>query len=262
MSGQGFEGAIAAKTERDNEFKIIVVDQASGASATKKLTVIGEGDAVTAGTNDTGLFAMVKDSAGNADILEKDADGNLPVAVNKVSDGTNDLGITADGEAKVRIDKAQGADGASAPAEAVQIAGKDPAGNLQVLATDTAGQIKAVVVPPSNLVLVSEFFIQPTLAPNTSNLFFYVVPTGKVFTGGTVLAGGRGATQVRWGISDDGIAVTTVKGKVWQQPKENHDHNIQALQLLGDGTKAIFIEVTNTDGASSEVTASLQGFYE
>jgi hypothetical protein len=263
MAGEtDFNGAKPVKTLRDNEFVITIASGESGSTATRKVSVVQVGDAFAAGTNDSGLPTMVKDSAGNAKILELDAAGLLPVGVNKVSDGTHSLVISADGEANVRLAKAQAADGATAPTETVQVGGKDPSGNLQTLRTDTAGNIFAVVIPSAGRTPVCEHFSHAALAVNAEQLFFYVIPSGKKFTGAVVLGGGRGATSVRWGTSADGLAASAVKGFAFQDPKENLDHAIPSLELVGDGTNAIFVGVTNLDGASNTVYATLQGAVE
>jgi hypothetical protein len=61
-----FNGAKPVMTVRDNEFKIEIVDGQSGSSATKKLSVLQAGDALSAGVNDFGILVFGKDGSGNA----------------------------------------------------------------------------------------------------------------------------------------------------------------------------------------------------
>lgn len=99
-----YNGAKPVQTVRDDEFKIKLVSGESGSTATHALSVIGEGDTITAGVNDRGVFAMVKDSSGNADIAQKNVDGGVEVhVVNpiQITDGTDSLAINADGSINV-----------------------------------------------------------------------------------------------------------------------------------------------------------------
>ncbi len=66
------DGAINIKTIRDNETKIMIVDGASGSSATKKLSVVQDGELVGSGNN-YGIPCMIEDKDGNYQILKQNA---------------------------------------------------------------------------------------------------------------------------------------------------------------------------------------------
>ena len=258
-----FNGAKPVMTERDDEFKVKIVDRASGDSATKVLSIVHEGDAVSGGTNDSGVFAMVKDSDGNADILQKNADGEIPVAVRdlthvsdsvKVGDGTDLMAVSADGEASVEITKAQGAPGAAAPAEAVQIAGTDGT-NLRVISTDATGRVRAVIEEVGSAVL--DYKTTATVASGAVSTHDYVITDTLTFKGASVLVGARGAVKVRVGTYDG--TTFTPKMAYFQDPKENRQMDISKLTALGDGTLAIRVEITNKDGQTSDTYSTLQG---
>jgi hypothetical protein len=271
-----YDGAIGIKTIRDDETKIILVDGASGDSATKKLSVVGEGDAITAATNDFGVPMMVRDENGDYKIFEVGAGSSVTVTATdldirdlthvsdsvKIGDGTDFAAISDTGEVSVSVTKAQAADGAAAPAEALQIAGKDGSGNLQVLSTDTAGKlnVNAVLgqIPAADM--VCEFFTQVAGVVNTEYLFFYVVPSGRTFYGKTVQFGSDGKILGKFGTSSDGLALDGQKFQSFQQPKDTKDHACESLVLLGDGTAAICVAVTPKDGAADDIFATLQGF--
>lgn len=307
------DGAIGIKTIRDDETKIILVDGASGDAATKKLSVVSEGDAFSNDVNDLGIPAIGKDASGNAIIIPVPlpitdnggaitVDGtvgisgtvtvsgtvsvNEPVSIDdnggsitvdasdldirdlthvsdsvKVGDGTDFLAISGTGEASVEVTNAQGADGATAPSEALQIAGKDGAGNLQVLATDTSGKlnVNAAIAEPAAADKVCEFFSQASQAINTEKLFFYVVPNGKTFHGKFLDCGADGKILIKYGTSSDGLTLDGQKHQSWQQPKDTKQMAIPCLTLLGDGTKAICVAITPLDGGADDIYATLQG---
>jgi len=345
-----FNGAKPVMTVRDNEFKMKLVDGASGATATKILSIVGEGDAFSAGTNDLGIPCIVKDSSGNAKILVLDAAGALPISDNggsltvdasdldirdlsettdavtahqggawsvtatatdldirdidaaqdniaisdgtdtlainsdgsinsvvtatdldirdlthasdsvKIGDGTDFLAISTDGEGSVRISKAQAADGATAPTEAVQVAGKDGSGNLQVLKTNTSGQLEVVQVSAVALSDVLDYKTSATVGVGSPVNHDYIVTDTKTFKGLFVTVGARGAVKVEVGTWDGTTFVP--KMVYFQDPKENIDHQIPKLKLLGDATAAIRIKITNLDGQTSDVYSTLQGYEE
>lgn len=248
-----FEGSKPVQTIRDDEFKIQIVDGASGTAATRKVSVVQEGDAFAAATNDSGIPTIIKDSAGNALIPSAGAGGGLSVELFD-ADG-DELAISTAGEAHVRIHNAQGVDGAVAPAEAVAVAGVDAAGNLQTLLTDSTG--KVIVIPSeegTNIIDYAETASAPVGTPQNID---YVVTNATTFKGEKVLVGCRGRVKVRVG-TYNGTTFTPFFC-YYQDPKENFDHDIQNLSLAGDGTNAIRIEVTNQDGSANDIHTTLQG---
>lgn len=406
--GVDFNGSKPVKTVRDDEFKIKLVDGASGTTAAKILSVVGEGDAFVAASNDFGIPCIVKDSTGDAKILTLDAAGGLPVTVSnssiavtatdldirdlafatdsvdvsgssvsisgsvavtatdldirnlafatdtvdvsgssvsisgsvavtatdldirnlafatdtvdvsgsavsitgsvavtatdldvrdlafatdkvdvsgssvsvtgtvavsstdldirdlshsqdsvKVGDGTDFLAVTTAGEASVRVTAAQAVEGATAPAEVVQVGGKDSAGNIRAVRTLPDGTVVVQVDASAGNDPVYDFQTSATVGVNSTVNHDYVITSGKLFKGSTVLVSGRGALKATIGIFD---GTTFVPKAVWfSDPKESIDRNISKLELLGDGTKAIRILVQNLDGNSSDVYSTLSG---
>jgi hypothetical protein len=107
---------------------------------------------------------------------------------------------------------------------------------------------------------ICDYKTTATVGVGTEVLHFYVVTNALTFQGLKAIVGARGAVKVRVGTSSDGLALDGVKFVYFQDPKENIDHDISNLSLLGDGTKAIAIGITNLDGSSSDVYSTLQGF--
>lgn len=93
---------------------------------------------------------------------------------------------------------------------------------------------------------------------NASSNFDYTVTSGKTFHGECVLVGARGTVKVEVG-TWNGTAFTA-KAVYFQQPAYNFPINIKALALLGDGTNAIRVIVTNLDKATSDVYTTIEGF--
>lgn len=321
-----YEGSLPVKTVRDDEFKLKVVDGASGSSATKVLSIAQEGDAVTAASNDFGVPVFGEDASGNYKLLSLSASGEVNVAAAnldirdlafatdkvdvsgssvtvsatdldirdldfatdkvdvsgssvtvsatdldirdlthasdsvKIGDGTDFLAISGTGEASVKITNAQGADGAAAPSESLQIAGKDGAGNLQTIKTDSTGAVYVINTPAAGIAKICDYQTSATVGVGSAVNHDYVVSSGKTFSGKYVLVGARGATRVRVGTFNG--TTFTPKFAFFQQIQDNKDHVIDCLNLLGNGTNAIRIEITNLDGQSSDVYSTLQGAEE
>jgi hypothetical protein len=360
-----FEGSLPIKTARDDEAKIILVDGASGDTATKKLSIAGVGDAVTAATNDFGVPVLGKDASGDYALLALSATGealisatdldirdlafatdsvdvsgsevsldattlaaleNISVSATdldirdlafatdsvdvsdsvialdaatlaaletvelgattlaaletitvvatdldirdlthasdsvKVGDGTNFVAVSAAGEASVELTNAQGAAGATAPSDTVQVGGKDGSGNLQTIKTDASGAVFAIIAPVAGIVPVCEYETTATVGASSVTNHDYLITDTKLFKGLTVLVGARGATKIRVGTWDGATFVP--KFAFFQQIQGNHDHRIDALQVLGDGDLNIRIEITNLDGQSSDVYSNLSGTEE
>lgn len=250
-----FNGAKPVMTVRDDEFKVKIVDRASGDSATKVLSIVQVGDAYSAGVNDISVPILVKDSSGNAIIPSLGAGGGLKT---ELIDAEGDqLLISDDGEALVRIHKAQAADGAAAPDEVVQVGGEDSAGNLQAISVGTDGSVNVNMAPRSGKVI--KYNSSLAVGVGTETLHLYVVTNAKTFHGLKCLVGCRGAAKVRVGVSADGITMGTVYFSYYQDPKENYDHDIECLTAVGDGTLAICVGITNLDQATNEIYSTLQG---
>jgi hypothetical protein len=250
-----FNGAKPVKTERDNEFKVTLVDGASGESATKKLSLVTSADSLTGaygvvvfGVDGSGNAihipigaAGVKVEASNLDIRnlvfaddKVDVSGSSVEISNTVTIEATDLDIRA-------LDAAQ---------DSVTVHGTEGA-----LKQDSLGRLEVVI--PTVGTKVCDFKTTATVGANSVTTHDYVVTNTKVFSGIKALVGARGAVKVRVGTWD---GTTFVPKFAWfQDPKENHDHSVEMLSLLGDGTDAIRIEITNQDGQSSDVYSTLQG---
>ncbi len=236
------------RTHRDNETKIILVDGASGTSATKKLTIIEAGVAYVAGTNDFGVVCMGEDSTGNSIILPVPlpiTDNGGTITVDGSVSITGSVTVTATDLDIRTLDHAT-------PGDSVKIGD-----GTSFLDINTDGSINTKVAEITGKVF--DYQTTATVGIGSPVLHFYVITDTKTFIGKTLLVGAKGAVKVRFGTSSDGLALTAVKGVYFQNPKENIDHNIEMLSYLGDATTAICIEITNTDGATSDVYSSLQG---
>jgi hypothetical protein len=327
-----FNGAKPVMTVRDNEFKITLVDGASGSEATNKLSVLASGDSLS---SKYGVLVFGKDGSGNAVELPIGAAGiqveasdldirNLAFATDSVDvsgssvtvSGTDidirDLNSATDSvtvyqgtdpwvvsasDLDVR-DLAFATDKVDVSGSSVTVSGTDidirnlvfaddkvdvsgssvtvSATDLDVrdlshtqdsvkvgdgtdfLAVNTDGSINVNVTLPGNK--VCDYQTSATVGVNSEVLHMYVVTNGLKFTGNSLLVGARGAVKVRFGISNDGVALSTVKGVYFQDPKENRTHEIDCLELIGDGTKAICVAITNLDAASSDLHSTLQAF--
>lgn len=174
-----YQGAVPVQTVRDDEFKIKIVDFASGGTATAGLKI--------------------------------EADGSVNTN-SKITDGTNNLVINDDGSVNVRID-----DG------------------TEVFFYDTD-----VAVPSGNTVTYD------LVATNTKTLEVSLVTVGA-----------RGAVKVevsKW----DGTTATPVK--TWfQQPAVNTAMAFQSITIVGDGTNALRVVITNQDKSASDVYCSIEG---
>lgn len=268
------DGFIGIGTYRDDDVSLKIVDGASGNTATNKLTIAKTGDAVAAGTNDFGIPALVQDEAGDYALLIKTANGLAVDVINDVSirqlvhtgatpdsvqigDGTEVMAVSADGEASVQISQAQGAVGAAAPLEAVQMAGQDSDGNLQTISLDSNGRQEVVIKDAGTPICEYNAFGGNGVANNVTENFDYIVTSAKVFQGKNVSVGADGKVLVEVGTYDG--TTFTIKKAWFQQPAENVDHDISALLLTGDGTNAIRVAVTGKQGFSSDVRATIQG---
>lgn len=277
-----FNGAKPVQTVRDDEFKIILVDGQSGDTATKKLSIVGEGDAYSAGVNDLGVPAMGKDGSGNAVILPvplpiTDNGGTITVDASdldirdlthasdsvKVGDGTDFLAVNTDGSINSVI--SDGGNSITVDASDLDIRDLTHASDsikigdgTDFLAINADGSINVNITDTSGAD-VCDYKTSATVGVGTEVLHHYVVTNTKTFIGANVLVGARGAVKVRVGTSTDGIAMSAVKMVYFQDPKENRQIEISKLSLLGDGTKSIVIGITNLDAASSDVYSTLQG---
>lgn len=244
-----FEGAKIIRTHRDNETKIILVDGASSTTATKKLTIIEAGVAYVAGTNDFGVVCMGKDAGGDSIILPVPlpiTDNGGTITVDGTVSISGSVTVTATDLDIRTLDHAT-------PGDSVKVGD-----GTDFLAIRTNGSIDVNIAEQTGKVF--DYQTSATVGINNAVTHFYTITDTKTFIGKTLLVGAKGGVKVRFGLSADGIALTTVKGVYFQNPKENIDHNIEMLAYLGDSDTAIFVEITNTDGATSDVYSSLQGY--
>lgn len=94
------------------------------------------------------------------------------------------------------------------------------------------------------------------LGAGSSANFDYVVADGKNFQLKQVLVGARGAVKVEIGVYD-GTNFTT-KYTYFQQPALNIPIK-SILKILGDGTTAVRVRVTNLDAQASDVYCAIEG---
>jgi hypothetical protein len=165
--------------------------------------------------------------------------------------GTNDFGIPCmwkdvDGDAIIPKLVA----GARVPVALI-----DADGNQFDINVD--GSINVVPVSDPNISMVCDYKSTAAAVPNTVSNHDYVITDTKTFTGKNVLVGCRGASFVRIG-TWDGTAFVP-KFAYFQDPRENRTIDISALELLGDATNAIRVEITNLDGGNTTVHSTLQG---
>jgi hypothetical protein len=327
-----FNGAKPVMTVRDNEFKITLVDGASGSEATNKLSVLASGDSLS---SKYGVLVFGKDGSGNAVELPIGAAGikveatdldirdlafatdKVDVSGSSVTVSATDLDIRDLNSATDSVTAVQGTSpwvvsasdldirdlafatdkvdvsGSSVTVSATDLDVRDLAfatdkvdvsgSSVTVSATDldvrdlthvsdsvkvgdgtdflavnADGSINVNVTQPGGK--VCDYKTTATVGVNSEVLHAYVVGNGLKFVGNSILVGARGAVKVRFGYSSDGINLDTVKGTYFQDPKENRTHEIDCLELLGDGTKAIMIGIENLDGGSSNVYSTLQGY--
>lgn len=325
-----FNGAKPVMTVRDNEFKVSLVDGASGSSATNKLSIVASGDSLT---SKFGVVVFGVDNSGNAVSIPVGTNGvkveasdldirDLVFATDKVDvSGSSvtvsatdldirDLAFATDkvdvSGSEVSLDSATLAalenitvsatdldirdlafatdkvdvSGSEVSLDSATLAALEDitvsATDLDIrdlshasdsvkigdgtdfLAVNTDGSINVNVTLPGGK--VCDYKTSATVGVGAEVIHMYPVTSGKKFSGNSILVGARGAVKVRFGLSTDGIAMSTVKGVYFQDPKENCDHEIDCLELLGDGTKAIAVGITNLDGQSSDVYSTLQGY--
>jgi len=305
-----FEGGLPIKTVRDNDAAFKLVDGASGTTATKKLSVAGVGDAVTASTNDFGVPVLGKDATGNYALLALSATGealvsaanldirDLAFATDKVDVSGSEVSLDATTLAALENitvsatdldirDLAFATDSVDVSGSTVELGATTLAAleTITVTATDldirdlafatdsvdvsgstvelgattlaALENITVTVAPPVGVVDVCDYQTTPTLGANSVATHDYVVTNAKTFTGHRLLVGARGATKIELG-TWNGTAFTT-KFVYFQQIQGNIDHDISKLSLLGNGTNAVRVRITNTDGQSSDVYSTLQG---
>lgn len=308
-----YEGGLPIKTVRDNDAAFKLVDGQSGSTATKKLTVGQDGDAIVAGTNDFGIPLLAKDGTGDLVILPvplpidaTDLDirdltqadevtvfqGTDPWIVSatdldirdishttdsiKIGDGTDLLAVNADGSINAVVTATdldirdltqadevtvyQGTDPWVVSATDLDIRDIDAtqdniaiSDGTDTLAVNTDGSINVVVTPTGTK--VCDYKTTATVGVNSVANHDYTITNTKTIKSIMVLVGARGATKVRVG-SYDGTTFVP-KACFFQQIQGNHDHEFPGLELLGDGTLKVRIEITNLDGSSSDVYSSL-----
>jgi len=179
----------------------------------------------------------------------------------KVGDGTEFLSIATDGQAEVTVTDAQAAVGATAPLEAVQVGAQDPSGNVSALQTDSAGALKVVLVEDAGETDILDFQTTAAVAKDANATHNYVVTNAKTFDRVSLLVGSEGRVKVQLG-TWDGVSTFTPKAVYFQDPTENRQVQFPALSLLGDGTVAIRVIITNLDGGATDLYSTLQGIEE
>jgi len=259
-----FNGAKPVKTVRDNEFKIAIVDFASGEVATNGWNIDGDGAGLIRGVdldirdltfatdavNVTGSSVSI---TGDVNVTATDLDiRDLAFATDKVDvtgssvtvePGTNPIVVSAT-DLDIRD--------LSHVSDSIKVGD-----GTDFLAINTDGSINIITPEIAVGDYVLDYKTTATVGAGSTSNHDYVIASGEVFKGDTVLVGARGAVKVEFGLWD-GLAFTS-KGVYFQDPKENREYNISKLAATGDGTLAVRIIITNLDGASSDVYSTLQG---
>jgi hypothetical protein len=241
-------------------------------SAAQDNVAISDGTDTLAVNADGSINAIINDGGGSITV-----DGAVTVSATDldirdlsaaqdnvaISDGTDTLDINADGSINAVI--ADG--GGSITVDAVDLDIRDlthasdsvkVGDGTEFLAVNTDGSINVRVQPDTGDTDVCEYTITATAPVGTPVNHDYVVPSGEVFRGESVLVGCRSQCFIRVG-TWNGTTFTPLFS-YWQDPKENYDHNIKRLALTGDGTAAVRIEITPKDGAADDVSSTLQGY--
>jgi hypothetical protein len=242
-----FEGGLPIKTVRDNDAAFKIVDGASGAEATNKLSIPKQGDAVNAGTNDFGVPALYKDSAGNYKLLTFAAGDRIPSSIQDSSG--NELALVTDGQVVSGTDRG------------VLFMGTDGT-NYQLVKTDTSGQLLVVIQPPAGLAAFSEYDVATEVAKNASADFEHVIANGKTGSLKGVLVGCRAAVKIVILVSDgDTTPVETTHAVLFQQIQDNEVIDVSRLvpAQLGDGSYKFVVRVTNLDGGATDIHVSMGG---
>jgi len=242
-----YEGGFPIKTVRDNDAAFKLVDGASGAVATNKLSIAKQGDAVNAGTNDFGVPALYKDSSGNYKLLTFAAGDRIPSSIQDSSG--NELALVTDGQVVAGTDRG------------VLFMGTDGT-NYQLVKTDTAGQLLVVVQDPAGLAKWTDYEEIEDIIKDASDDFEHVITSGKTGTLKTILVGCRAAVKIQVIVSDGGgTPVEAIHATFFQHIQENDPIDVSDLvpSQLGDGSYKFVVRVTNLDGGATDVSVSMGG---
>ena len=118
------------------------------------------------------------------------------------------------------------------------------------LAIDSNGYATVNVVAAASGTMVTAYGASSNdVAKNGTFTFDSVVTSGKTFTGNDICVGSRAACKVQIG-SWNGTAFTALR-TFFQQPSVNDSMPIGSLSVVGDGTKAVRVIVTNLDQATT-----------
>lgn len=286
MAGD-FLGSVGVKTERDDDVKIILVDGASGDAATKKLNINAVGETVSAGTNDSGIPMMVKDNGGTPawkPLTVDSVTGGLLTKKNALAfaDDTVDVSGSAVSVtampaltfANDTVDVSGSAISVTAmPAltfanDTVDVSGSAvsvtamPALTFANDTVDVSGSAVTVSgtvsIAPTPTLLINDYELQAVTIATPVN-YDYLVTSGKTFVGSSVCVSSSAKTFVEIGISSDGLTAFAPWRSYWMQPGNNLPVIIEAIKLLGDGTKTIRVKITNKDGGTTDVGVSIMG---
>src|SRR6056297_253258 len=245
-----FNGAVGVATIRDDEFKIKLVDGASGENASNVLTINASGQALTL----TDINNEVTVNATDLDIraLESATDSVTVIAtdldIRALESATDSVTVIAT-DLDIR-DLTFAADSIDASGSSIKITD-----DTETLAINADGSIN--VVPLNEGTLVNYFQTSAAVASDASADFDYTVTNTSTFEGTNVLVGCRAACKVEVGTFDG--TTFTPKFTYFQQPSVNNTVDVQALSLIGDGTAAIRIKVTNLDNQATDIYSTLQG---
>lgn len=194
----------------------------------------------------TDVLGVNADGSLNAVVTATDLDiRNLAPATDKVAigDGTHDLDVNADGSLNAVV-SATNLDIRDLTAASDFVGIKNGANQLAI---NVDGSVNAVVTEAPKTPVV-DFEKATAVAQDATYNFDYVTTNTKTFTGNHIKVGCAGACKVEVGYWN-GVDTFTVVETFFQQPSFNFDHSIAFLKQVGDGTIGIRIAVTNLDDA-------------
>lgn len=217
-----------------------------------------EGAIPVRSARNTDLVSRLADSLG-VNLLKVNADGSVDVVVpGSVTVTATDLDIR---------DLNSGTDSVTVVATDLDIRPISSAtDSITVIATDldtrdlssTTDSVTAVIDLGTDVDLKT---VGLAIASDSTVELDYVVGSGILFRGETLLVGGRGACKIEIGIAVDpgDTNVFTASRTYFQQPAQNIDHVLKRFTFTGNGTDAVRVRVTNTDKSASDIYVNLQG---
>lgn len=261
-----FEGSLPIKSVRDDDVVIRIADWASGSEATNGWSLDASGAGLIRAVElDIRTLTFAGDKV---DVTGSSVEVSNTVSVSAIEFDIRKLTF-ADDAINVTGSSVEVSNTVTVSATALDIrplvfdTDKVDASGSQVGITDgtnsldinTDGSLN-VAITSGDGVDVLESFEAAEVAKNAVSNFDYTVPNAETFKGKNILVGSRGAVKVQFGTFDG--TTFNAAGTYFQLPAQNGTIDIPALNVTGDGSKAVRIAVTNLDNAT-DIYATLQG---